>query len=116
MSLSAQAKLLRVLQERVIERVGGRKSIPVDVRTLVATNKDLLAEIKKGAFREDLYYRLHVIHIHMPSLREIREDLPLLASHFLSMYGREMKKDSLKLTPGALECLSNYPGQEMCGS
>lgn len=109
LSLSAQAKLLRVLQERVIERVGGRKPIPVDVRALVATNKDLVAEIKKGAFREDLYYRLHVIHIQMPSLREIREDIPLLASHFLTVYGREMKKDSLKLTPGALECLSRYP-------
>src|SRR6185295_2586385 len=72
LSLAAQAKILRVLQERVVERVGGTKPIPVDVRLLAATNKDLEAEIAKGNFREDLYYRIKVIHIHMPPLRDIR--------------------------------------------
>jgi Nif-specific regulatory protein len=109
LSLAAQAKILRVLQERVIERVGGRKLIPVDVRILAATNKELAAEIKKGSFREDLYYRLNVIHVHLPALREIREDLPLLANYFLATYSREMKKDVGQLTPGALRCLTAYP-------
>ena len=89
LSLTAQAKILRVLQERVLERVGGRHSIPVDVRLLAATNKDLEAEIAKGNFREDLYYRIKVIHVHMPPLREIREEIPLLANHFLKEYCRE---------------------------
>src|ERR1035438_8266228 len=88
LSLTAQAKILRVLQERVMERVGGRNSIPVDVRLLAATNKDLEAEIAKGNFREDLYYRIKVIHIHMPPLREIREEIPLLANHFLQEFCR----------------------------
>src|SRR5262249_41129252 len=75
LSITAQAKILRVLQERVLERVGGRATIPVDVRLLAATNKDLENEISKGNFREDLYYRIKVIHIHMPPLREIREEI-----------------------------------------
>jgi Nif-specific regulatory protein len=83
LSLTAQAKILRVLEAKVVERVGGRTSIPVDVRILSASNKELEAEIRKGNFREDLYYRLKVLHIRMPSLREIREDIPLLANHFL---------------------------------
>jgi len=89
LSLTAQAKILRVLQERVVEKVGGRTSTPVDVRLLAATNKDLEAEIAKGNFREDLYYRIKVIHIHMPPLRDIREEIPLLANHFLKEYCRE---------------------------
>ncbi len=89
LSLAAQAKILRVLQERVVERVGGRNPIPVDVRVLAATNKDLPAEIAKGTFREDLYYRLKVIQISMPPLREIREEIPLLANHFLQEYCKE---------------------------
>jgi Nif-specific regulatory protein len=108
LSLTAQAKILRVLQERVIERVGGRRMIPVDVRILAATNKDLEGEIKKGTFREDLYYRLNVIHIHMPPLRDIREDIPLLANSFLTTYCREMRKEAKKLAPGALRCLMEY--------
>jgi Nif-specific regulatory protein len=109
LGLTAQAKILRVLQEHVIERLGGRKEIPVDVRILTATNKNLETEIKKGTFREDLYYRLKVIHIHMPPLRESREDIPLLANSFLAVYCREMKKETKKLTPGALRCLMAYP-------
>jgi Nif-specific regulatory protein len=109
LSLTAQAKILRVLQEMVIDRVGGRKTVPVDVRVLAATNKDLEAEIKKGNFREDLYYRLKVIHIEMPALREIREDIPLLANYFLNKYSLEMKKEQKGLTQGALRCLMGYP-------
>jgi Nif-specific regulatory protein len=109
LSLTAQAKILRVLQERVVERLGGRRMIPVDVRILAATNKDLEAEIKKGTFREDLYFRLKVIHIHMPPLRDIREDIPLLANSLLVTCCREMKKDTKKLAPGALRCLMAYP-------
>ena len=108
LSLTTQAKLLRVLQERVIEQVGGRRMIPVDVRILAATNKDLEEEIKKGVFRQDLYYRLKVIHIQMPALREIRDDIPLLAHHFLATYCREMKKEPMKLAPQALSCLTDY--------
>ena len=108
LSLSAQAKILRVLQERVIERVGGRKEIPVDVRVLAATNKDLEAEIRKGNFREDLYYRLKVVHIEMPALREIPKDIPLLANYFLGKYCGEMKKEPKKLAAGTLGCLMNY--------
>jgi Nif-specific regulatory protein len=108
LSLPAQAKLLRVLQEGVIERVGGRKEIRVNVRTLAATNKDLEAEIKKGAFRPDLYYRLKVIHIQLPPLRDMREDIPSLANHFLARYCREAKKQPMSLTPEALSCLTNY--------
>ena len=109
LSLTAQAKLLRVLQERVIEHVGGRKTIPVDARILAATNKNLEAEIRKGTFREDLYYRLKVIHIQMPSLREIREDIPGLANYLLANYCREMKKDAVNLAPQAANACMNYP-------
>jgi len=109
LSLAAQAKILRVLQERVIERVGGRNTIPVDVRILAATNKDLEGEMHKGNFREDLYYRLKVIHVHTPALREIREDIPLLANAFLAQFCREMKKEPKKLAPGTLRGLMDYP-------
>ncbi|MBI4528227.1 MAG: sigma-54-dependent Fis family transcriptional regulator [Deltaproteobacteria bacterium] len=108
LSLGAQAKLLRVLQERIIEHVGGRKSIPVDVRVLSATNKDLETEIKQRAFREDLYYRLKVIHIQMPALREIREDIPLLTNYFLASYCREAGREPLDLTHEAMSALMRY--------
>jgi Nif-specific regulatory protein len=112
LSVTAQAKILRVLQERVLERVGGRTPIPVDVRLLAATNKDLEAEIAKGAFREDLYYRIKVIHIHMPPLREIREEIPLLANHFLQEYCRETSREGMEFTPEVLRRLmvSAWPG------
>jgi len=111
LSLAAQAKILRVLESKVVERVGGRTSIPVDVRVLAASNKDLEAEIRKGTFREDLYYRLKVIHIHMPSLREIREDISLLANHFLAECCRDSGKQ-LELSPGVLRRMSeaDWPG------
>jgi DNA-binding NtrC family response regulator len=85
MSASAQAKVLRALQENVIQRVGGEKDIRVDARVVAATNKDLRKEIEKGNFREDLYHRLAVILIHVPSLNERRDDIPLLAEHFMTM-------------------------------
>ncbi|HLH20051.1 MAG TPA: sigma-54-dependent Fis family transcriptional regulator [Bryobacteraceae bacterium] len=109
LSLTAQAKILRVLQERVVERVGGRAPVPVDVRLLAATNKDLESEIAKGAFREDLYYRIKVIHIHMPPLREIREDIPLLARHFLKQYCDETGRPPFQFAPAVLRRLSAAP-------
>jgi Nif-specific regulatory protein len=109
LSITAQAKILRVLQERVLERVGGRTPIPVDVRLLAATNKDLEAEIAKGTFREDLYYRVKVIHIHMPPLREIREEIPLLANHFLQEYSRESGRGPLSFAPQVLRALEQRP-------
>jgi Nif-specific regulatory protein len=108
LSLTAQAKLLRVLQERVIEHVGGRKPIPVDVRTLSATNKNLESEIRKGTFREDLYYRLKVIHVQMPALREIRQDIPGLANYLLANYCRETKKEPMHLSPQASAACMDY--------
>ena len=108
LSLVAQAKILRTLQEKVVERVEGRKWLPVDVRVLAATNKDLEEEIKKDNFREDLYYRLKVIHVNTPSLRDIRIDIPLLANHFLSLYCKEMGRGDKEFSPGALESLVNY--------
>ncbi len=93
LSFAAQAKILRVIQERFLQKVGGRKAIPIEVRILAATNKDLEAETKKGNFRKDLYYRLKEIQIHMPALREIPEDIPVLANHFLDKYCREMNKN-----------------------
>src|SRR5579883_634242 len=109
LSLTAQAKILRVLQERVVERVGGRAPVPVDVRLLAATNKDLESEIAKGAFREDLYYRIKVIHIHMPPLREIREDIPLLARHFLKQYCDETGRPPFQFARAVLRRLSAAP-------
>src|SRR5215467_9716452 len=101
LSLAAQAKLLRVLQEREVEWVGGRRPVPVDVRVIAATNKDLREEIQQNRFRQDLYFRLNVIHIQMPALREIRADIPLLAAHFLRKYAREIGRDLQGLSQDA---------------
>ena len=108
LSLPAQAKLLRVLQEREVEWVGGRKPVPVDVRLVAATNKDLKEEISKGKFRQDLFFRLNVIHIHMPPLREIRADLPLIATFFLRKYSREMGRDVDIISSDAMKALATY--------
>ncbi|MFP3929087.1 MAG: sigma-54-dependent transcriptional regulator, partial [Desulfobacteraceae bacterium] len=105
MSLAMQAKLLRVIQERELTRVGGEEAIRVDVRIIAATNKDLMEEIKEGRFREDLYYRLNVVTIRMPPLRERREDIPLLAQHFLEHFARRNKKDIKGLSPRAMDAL-----------
>jgi Nif-specific regulatory protein len=108
LSLPAQAKILRVLQERSVDRVGGRGSVPIDVRIIAATNQNLEAAIKEHTFREDLYYRLKVIHIQTPSLRDVPEDIPVLANHFLSKYCKMMNTEPKQFTTGALEELSSY--------
>ena len=108
LSLTAQAKLLRVLQEREVEWIGGRKPVPVDIRLVAATNRDLKDEIAKGRFRQDLFFRLNVIHIHMPPLREIRADLPLLATFFLRKYSKEMGRAIETISPEALRVLTAY--------
>ncbi len=108
LSLPTQAKILRILQERELTRVGGRTCIPVDVRILVATNVDLESAITKGTFRPDLYYRLRVVTIHTPALRDIPEDIPLLTDHLLQKLSRLLEKEPKRLTPGALRCLSDY--------
>ncbi len=105
---SLQVKLLRVLQEREFERVGGVKTIKVDVRILAATNKDLEKATKEGKFREDLFYRLNVIPIHIPSLRERSDDIPLLVDHFVHKFAKKRKKEPLKFSPGVMECFMKY--------
>ena len=107
MSASAQAKVLRALQENCIQRVGGERDIKVDCRVLAATNKDLRKEIEEGRFREDLYHRLAVILIHVPSLNERRDDIPLLAEHFLSMVCTEHGIPRKSFNDDALEALKN---------
>ena len=108
MPLSMQVKLLRVLQEREITRVGGEEVIKVDVRIIAATNKDLAQEIEAGRFREDLYYRLNVVALEMPPLRERREDIPLLAQHFLEALSRDNRKNIKGFTPQAMDRLIRY--------
>ncbi|MFW5722814.1 MAG: sigma 54-interacting transcriptional regulator, partial [Desulfohalobiaceae bacterium] len=107
-SPSAQAKLLRVLQTRQFERIGGEKRITVDVRVVAATNRELLREVEKGNFREDLYYRLNVIPITMPPLRERRNEIPLLARHFLKIFAEEQGKGLEDFAPDALRLLLEY--------
>lgn len=112
MSLSAQAKVLRALQENRITRVGGEKDFPVDVRIIAATNKDLRSEIEKNNFREDLYHRLSVILIHVPSLDDRREDIPVLVNYFLKEIADEYKSPVKTITPDAIEQLQqkNWTG------
>lgn len=105
MSLAAQAKVLRALQENKIMRVGGEKDIPVDVRVIAATNKNLVEEIEKRNFREDLYHRLSVILIHVPTLNERSDDIPLLANHFLNEISESQGKPPLSFTDDAIEAL-----------
>ena len=109
MSLSAQAKVLRVLQEKRFERVGGTRTIEVDVRVIAATNKDLREEIKKGRFREDLFFRLNVVPIVIPPLRERKEDIPVLVEEFLLELSRHSGLGKKRLSPEALEILKRYP-------
>jgi len=109
MSLAAQAKVLRALQEKKIQRVGNEKDISVDVRVIAATNKDLLNEIKEGRFREDLYHRLAVIMIHVPSLDDRKEDIPLLVSHFVDLLSKEQGLEKKSFSDGAYFKLNAYP-------
>jgi len=113
MSLAAQAKVLRALEQGVVTRVGGGKAIEVDVRVVAATNKDLEAEIKEGNFREDLYYRLNVVPIEIPPLRERREDIPMLVQHFVDLLQRKDGVTPREISLGALERLQ---GLEWAGN
>jgi transcriptional regulator with GAF, ATPase, and Fis domain len=108
MPLEAQSKLLRVLQERELERLGGRQTIKVDVRLIAATNRNLEEAVKAGRFREDLYYRLNVFPIHLPSLRERPEDIQPLADFFVARYSRNAGKKIKKIAPKALQQLRSY--------
>jgi two-component system nitrogen regulation response regulator NtrX len=108
MSVKTQAKVLRVLQEQTMEPVGGTTSVRVDARVLAATNKDLQSEIRAGRFREDLYFRLNVIPIFVPALRDRREDIALLAEHFMAGFAREYGRRMKKFEPGAIAVLQQY--------
>ena len=112
MSLMMQVKLLRALQEREFSRVGGEATIKVDVRVIAATNKNLMDQINEGAFREDLYYRLNVVELEVPPLPDRKEDIPLLAQHFLEIFAAKNHKEIKGFTPGAMDNLIryNWPG------
>jgi two-component system nitrogen regulation response regulator NtrX len=112
MSLAAQAKVLRVLQDGVVTRIGGSKTNAVDVRVLAATNKTLETEIAEGRFREDLFYRLNVVPIHVPPLRERREDIPLLVAHFVALLTSKEGMAARAVAPDAVERLArlDWPG------
>ncbi|MBI5635198.1 MAG: sigma-54-dependent Fis family transcriptional regulator [Nitrospirae bacterium] len=105
---SLQVKLLRVLQEREFERVGGTKTVKVDVRILAATNKDLEKATQDGTFREDLFYRLNVIPVHLPPLRKRKEDIPLLIDHFMQAFCKKKKKELIKVPPVIMDCFLSY--------
>jgi two-component system response regulator HydG len=111
-SPNIQLKLLRVLQEHEIQRVGGEETISVDVRVITATNKDLETEVEEGRFREDLFYRLHIIPIEVPPLRDRKEDIPLLVDHFIEALSERTRSDVEGIAPDALEALKayNWPG------
>jgi len=109
MSLKTQAKVLRILQERKFERVGGNRTIEVDVRVIAATNKDLEQEIRDGRFREDLFYRLNVLPLTVPPLRERREDIPLLVDHFLRFFCHQEARATKQVSPEALAIFQDYP-------
>jgi Nif-specific regulatory protein len=108
LAVPMQAKLLRVLQEREFERVGGTRPIKLDVRLIAATNRDLKEASRNGAFRPDLYYRLNVVSLHMPALRERREDIPMLAAYFAAQYAEKVKRRVAGISPEARTCLMRY--------
>lgn len=108
MSLDMQIKLLRVIEEKVINRIGGRNPIPVNVRIISATNKDLKEEVSKGNFRNDLYYRVNVIPIHLPPLRERKDDIPLLIDFFMNRISKRLNKRKVEIPKEYLEYLINY--------
>src|SRR5262249_52386300 len=106
---SIQTKLLRVLEERTIRRLGDNRAIEVDARIVAATNRDLEQAVRTRQFREDLFYRLNVIRIHLPPLRERPDDIPLLTRHFIAMHRRRSARPVEDVTPEALACLLHYP-------
>lgn len=109
MDLRLQAKLLRAIQERVIDRVGGTKPVPVDIRIIATSNRDLSEAVRNGDFREDLLYRLNVVSLRIPALRERKSDIPVLAKHFVAKYAQANGRTSLRLTPQALDEAIAYP-------
>ncbi|MGD1020977.1 MAG: sigma-54 dependent transcriptional regulator [Verrucomicrobiia bacterium] len=109
MPLGTQSKLLRAIQEREIRRVGGQETISINVRLVCATNRDLEREISRGAFREDLYYRINVVPITVPALRDRRDDIPQLVSHFAQRFARELNREVPQFTPSAMDLLLSYP-------
>ena len=108
MSPNMQTKLLRIIQEGVFYRVGGNKSIPVDVRVISATNRNIEEDVAQGRFREDLYYRINVVQIHMPPLRERREDIPLMAEYFLDLFKKERGTSNLRISKQAMDLMVAY--------
>lgn len=108
-SLTTQAKLLRVLQEREVTPIGGTKPVPIDIRLIAATNRSLKELVAEGRFREDLYFRLNIIPIDLPPLRERQGDLPILVGHFLQKFSKEVGKDIRGLTPAAMARIERYP-------
>jgi two-component system response regulator HydG len=108
-SPKVQVELLRVLEEKVVTRLGGTAPVPVDFRTISATNRDLEAAVKDGRFREDLYWRLNVVHVHIPPLRERPEDVPVLAEQFLARFARSMSRRPMTFSKDALDALASYP-------
>jgi two-component system, NtrC family, response regulator HydG len=108
-SPKVQVELLRVLEEKKVTRLGGSAAVGVDFRTITATNRDLQAAVKDGSFREDLYWRLNVVHIHIPPLRERPEDVPVLAEHFLAKFVQSMSRRPMRFAPEALGALASYP-------
>ena len=108
LALDAQAKLLRALQERQVQRIGSRAARPIDVRVIAATNKDLARDVREGRFREDLYWRLNVVQIRLPSLRERRDDLPILLDHFVDRFNRELGLAVQSIAPDARRLLCDY--------
>jgi Nif-specific regulatory protein len=109
---ACQSRLLRLIQEREFERVGGTRQIRTDIRLIAATNRDLEAAIERGAFRKDLYYRLNVVSVTMPPLRDRREDIPLLANHFVAKHGKRARRRVAGIASEALACLKahDWPG------
>lgn len=108
MDVSLQVKLLRLLQEKTFQRIGGTKKIDVDIRVIAATNRDLQAEVARGNFREELFYRINVVPITLPDLKDRREDIPLLAKHFLDQFSKENNRRFKDFTPQTLQALVNY--------
>ena len=113
MPMATQSKLLRAIQEREIRRVGGQETIPINVRLVCATNRDLEMEVKRGGFREDLYYRINVVPIIIPSLRERPEDIPQLVLHFVQRFAKELNRNIPQFTPAAMDLLISYPWPEI---
>jgi len=108
LDLAMQVKLLRILQEKEFERVGGNEVVKIDIRVIAATNKDLLKMVQEGNFREDLYYRINVIPINIPPLRDRKEDIPLLIEYFLNQYGKEIGRKNISISKIAIEKLIQY--------